>query len=216
MSSKKGFTLTELLLAVSIMAVLVGVSVPKYTQYKAKGRRAECLSMAPGIVKIGSAFKSMHPQSLVPIRIWNGDDSQTSPSGFGGQGTIKFIMITDTKPSVDRNELFYSYGISPGSAFYTPSGVMANYMYPVYDGSRNRLEVVPASGGFLLSDPGNPYNSRDVKVYCYGAIAKTGCENNGAATCFDGVMLTSAGEILSLYDQILSSAGSPVKNEPLY
>jgi type IV pilus assembly protein PilE len=44
MHNKKGFTLTELMITVAVIAILAAIAIPSYTGYMARTRRAEAVS----------------------------------------------------------------------------------------------------------------------------------------------------------------------------
>jgi len=45
-SSERGFTLLELMIAVAVIAVLVGIAMPTYTNYSVRAKVSECIGLA--------------------------------------------------------------------------------------------------------------------------------------------------------------------------
>ena len=61
MKTKKGFTLIELMIAVAVIGILVGVALPAYTQYVTRGKLVEGTSaLSDGRVKMEQFFQD-HP-----------------------------------------------------------------------------------------------------------------------------------------------------------
>ena len=65
-SSRRGFTLLELLTAIAVMAVLVALAVPNYIDAKNKARRAEAPPNVQGILDAMTAYRVVNDEGVAP------------------------------------------------------------------------------------------------------------------------------------------------------
>ena len=76
--STKGFTLIELMIAVAIMAILVALAVPAYSDYIIRSKVAECINgAAPGKLGITEYKQTLGdwPPTLTDAGLLNSGDS---------------------------------------------------------------------------------------------------------------------------------------------
>ncbi len=96
--SNKGFSLMELIIAVSIMAILIAVLVPSYMRYVAKSRRA--VDLANG-EKIGRAFQIAlveYPEANDVYMNWNGSRKLVSVTVNGRKENYYVFNVMTNKP----------------------------------------------------------------------------------------------------------------------
>lgn len=111
MKKKKnyGFSLVELLVVVSIIAVLAGIAIPSYNRYKTKARRAEAHSKIVEIINVQkAAYKN------------RGSYSMWGKKGGGASTELqdKFIAGTRVLTACSAAKLcsYYDYFLHTGSA----------------------------------------------------------------------------------------------------
>jgi type IV pilus assembly protein PilE len=95
---RRGFTLVELMVVVAIIGILAGVAYPNYTEYVARGRRAE-------------AQKALLEASQFMQRWYASRNSFTDGTAGTGptlpnQNTLSTYTLN--KPTVDKDDLTYT------------------------------------------------------------------------------------------------------------
>jgi len=100
MDKRKGFTLVELLVVISIISLLMGILVPALGKVRAKGRRTVCMS---NLQQIGVAFKIYldDNRDIMPAACQY-PSLNTDPNDYGFRPPItRFLM-----PSLKNQEVF--------------------------------------------------------------------------------------------------------------
>ena len=82
--NKKGFTLAELLIVVAIIAVLVAVAIPVFTQQLEKSRDATSVAN----------MRSAYAEAQVAILTGEANGNASAPSTSGGTTTVTERNIT--------------------------------------------------------------------------------------------------------------------------
>jgi type IV pilus assembly protein PilA len=96
---KKGFTLIELMIVVAIIAFLAFVSVPNFTRFLAKSKRAEAYVNLHSIYVAQKAYWAEHGKYSDTLAGLGGVGWQ--PEGYQGGG--------------DKERFYYTYGFGNGS-----------------------------------------------------------------------------------------------------
>jgi prepilin-type N-terminal cleavage/methylation domain-containing protein len=111
----KGFSLIELLVAISIMSVLLAMGTVSYTSAQRKGRdgrrRADMKEIQKALEQYYQNYNSTYPASLA-----SGDTLTVAPAA-GGASAEEYIIPTDPKNDPPY-EYSYSYSVGGGA---TPS-----------------------------------------------------------------------------------------------
>lgn len=104
---RRGFTIVELLVVITIIGLLLALLIPAVQQARSAARRAQCLS---NIRQIGIALHSYHDQHKVlpPFTVWSGPPGEPLGGGRYPVGTIDRV----------------ARGIAPGSE---PDRTFANW-----------------------------------------------------------------------------------------
>lgn len=100
MKTKKGFTLIELMIAVAVIGILVGVALPAYTDYVTRGKLVEGTSaLSDGRVKIEQYFQ----------------DNRTYVGGTAPANTTNFTYVPSNRSTTTYT--ITATGIGSLSAF---------------------------------------------------------------------------------------------------
>ena len=126
-NNKKGFTLAELLIVVAIIAVLVAISIPIFTNQLEKAREATDAS------NIRAAYAEVSADALTE----------------GGTVTSKYVTATQTKDkwqSADagENDNMKIGGQNVGSASTSTGGTNKGWTIS-YDSTNSKVTITPAA-----------------------------------------------------------------------
>ena len=131
-----GFTLTELLVVLGIVAVLTGILIPVIGKVRESARNTDCLSNLREIGKISLLYLADNRNMIVPA----GDESGPSKVEWF-QSYATYLGDTQGKLAYDgRHELFYS---CPSYANNVASGDIKTWL-PGY--AVNRVPGLPDTG----------------------------------------------------------------------
>lgn len=203
--ASRGFTLVELLVVASVIALLVGILLPALGAARAAGRSAVCLSGTRSMAAATLAYAVDHRGSLLPVRSnvpgvgvrwWFG-----LQAGFGA-GVNRPIDLTGSPLSAYTADL--AAGLScpefpfddPGYVpkFATPSahhGYNGGLAQPFLNAPppRRLVEVVDAAGTFVFADavhqeaPGPAFfEPHEVAYRCPGFVTGAGHFRHGGRT----------------------------------
>ncbi|QFU21789.1 prepilin-type N-terminal cleavage/methylation domain-containing protein [Shewanella eurypsychrophilus] len=97
MKKNNGFSLIELMIAVSIMGILAAVIYPSYTEYVAKGGRADGISAVMRVANLQEQFYLDNRQYATDMNDLNlGADPFVTDTGLysvDSTGTTSFIVV---------------------------------------------------------------------------------------------------------------------------
>lgn len=107
-SGKKGFTLIEMLVVISIIALLVAMLLPALTKAREASRRTVCASYVR--------------QFMIGIHIYSNDEDNAVPNGSGHYGSRRNYYARYVFASNRRYDLATKYGMSAIEQWICPSG----------------------------------------------------------------------------------------------
>jgi len=186
MISKKGFSLTELLIVVAVIAVIAGIALPTYRGYRAKSRRAECMGNMAGIMNAARMY--YQKTNTPPCRIGVSEDAvhtTAADCNMIGRRRIKFPIVEIG--AGDIGKLFYTYGVRPASV--NPA---LDKWFPT-PGLNKYGQTINA--GSATSPGANLSASADYVVFCLGRIFTN-------YTRHDEFVLSNRGQIRIFQDNI--------------
>jgi type IV pilus assembly protein PilE len=112
LKSEKGITLIELLIVAVIIAILAGISIPMYTGYMQRARRADAktaLEQLRASQEMRRAERGTYESSLAAIRTtWGG------PPATSGDYTITMVATSTT----------FTGTATPNTSRQTPDGAL--------------------------------------------------------------------------------------------
>jgi prepilin-type N-terminal cleavage/methylation domain-containing protein len=122
----RGFTMVELMIVVSLIAVLAAIAIPGYQKFTAKSRRTE---MYTSMSKVRLYFKNIHdaqgtfstPQTLPPSTASAVNPSAAVPPGRAApwiSGAAGWLDVTGVPEGAIRMRYWYTMGNTDG----TPNG----------------------------------------------------------------------------------------------
>jgi prepilin-type N-terminal cleavage/methylation domain-containing protein/prepilin-type processing-associated H-X9-DG protein len=123
---KSGFTLVELLVVISIIALLLAVLVPSLNQAREQGRKTVCRSNLKGIGTGILIYPNYDPNGTLPPSDYTGKEKETVPKSYDHQPWMAYRAYG---VNVKTNEIrgpfnlarLYAKGICPdGKVFYCP------------------------------------------------------------------------------------------------
>jgi len=203
MLSKKGFSLIEVLVTIGIIAGLAAISVPVYTEHKAKSKRAECTTHMVSIMK--SAIIFMDKTDLAPCRMGTNANLKDKVCGTAGHRQIEFPLKGTL--ATDISKFYYTYSVRPAGT--THSNVTNLYWFPT-PGVGAYGENINMGG--VESTKKDLSATADIVVACNGRII------SGAAN-EDELYLTESGQLMVCSDMILGAtpcSGVGNNGTPLY
>ena len=187
MTGQKGFSLTELLVTVGIMATLAAIAIPRYQGYKEKARRSECMTTAPSIMS--AARVTQVKSSLIPCST----GIVESGSGTCNTATERMARFPMKNPG-DISNFFYTYSVRPA---VTVGLTRADLWFPVPTAAVNKFEqnIVPGS---LKSQALDMSAFGEIAVACGGKITTT-------AAVYDEFVLGGGGHWRMIFDELSST-----------
>jgi type IV pilus assembly protein PilA len=136
---KYGFSLIELMIVISIIAFLAMISVPSFTKYLAKAKRAEAYMQLSSIYAAQKAYWAEHGKYSMQLAGQGGVGWQ--PEGYNGGGS--------------GEKFYYTYGFSgsEGQNYFT--GKLGTSSGSLAKSYANETGFLAVAAGDILSN-GNP------------------------------------------------------------
>lgn len=119
MSSKKGLTLIELLIVISIVAILAAIAVPMYTNYLQRARRADAktsLEQLRASQEMFRAEKGVYSVNVVELRTTYGVPAISGDYTINLNSATVTTYTGEAQPNTARQ-------LSDGSLFINQDGV---------------------------------------------------------------------------------------------
>src|SRR5256885_8598935 len=88
---RAGFSLIELLVSISIIALLTGITLPALSGARAAGRLTSCLSNQRQLVLAWSGYAGNSQDRVMPLAYWTDDDIAAANTVFGTPGSTEEI-----------------------------------------------------------------------------------------------------------------------------
>ncbi|MHB8174838.1 MAG: type IV pilin protein [Nitrospirota bacterium] len=120
-SSKKGFTLIELMIVVAIIGILAAIAIPNFLKYQAKSKQTEAKVNLGAIGTSAEAFRAENDTYVEPA----------NPSQTLGTSTVAGVNSIGWAPQ-GKTRYAYSYG-KPGTVATTASGTSGELLYDATD-----------------------------------------------------------------------------------
>ncbi len=96
----KGFTLIELVIALSIVAILSTIAVTLYTSHIRKARRADAMNTMAAIALAEERYRTTNTQYGTLAQVWGG--VSTSPEGYY---TLSIAGVSGTAYSISAQAI---------------------------------------------------------------------------------------------------------------
>ena len=106
-TAQKGFTLVELMIAIAILVVIVGIAIPAYNGYIREAR-------------LGAARANIEPLRLALESHWL-DNAEYVAGAWNPDGSKSLESTLDWKPDGDKNLFTYNVVLINGGSAYTIS-----------------------------------------------------------------------------------------------
>ena len=104
----QGFTLIELMIVVAIVGILSAIAYPSYTEYIARGHRADArtgLLQAQQWLERASTATGVYPTTLPATFTWANDATKRYTIGFKGTPTTaSYTLIATRKTGAQAND----------------------------------------------------------------------------------------------------------------
>jgi len=209
MNYKKGFSLTELVITMGVIALLAGIAIPQYRGYRAKARRSEALTIASKILRTAEIFYGKTDKAPCSI----GSEMNPAPAQrevlTGNCNVVNELqMIFPVKKILlnDNSKLYYAYQVGPGTG--GGSGTSTYYpRSPKTTANKYGEDWQGYSPPTFSGAPGNICSGIKIVVRATGRISK------GATAVVDELYFLSNGEVFLAKDNI--SDINPAPPEPI-
>ena len=113
---QKGFTLIELMIVVAIVGILSAIAYPSYTEYIARGHRADArtgLLQAQQWLERASTATGVYPTALPATFTWANDTTKRYTIGFqNGNTNAAFTLTAAPKTGPQQNDKCGTYTLS--------------------------------------------------------------------------------------------------------
>lgn len=96
----RGFTLIELMIVVTVVAVLGAIALPSYNEYIRRGHRADAragLLQAQQWLERAATANGVYPTALPAVLTWAGDTSKRYDIGLGQGNTNAAFTLVATR-----------------------------------------------------------------------------------------------------------------------
>jgi type IV pilus assembly protein PilE len=125
-----GFSLIELLIALTVLGILVGIATPSYISYLRESRRADALNSVLSISLAEERYRSSHSTYGTLAQVWGGvtasnqgyytlSISNTSATSYTITATATGNQVNDAVGATSCSSMVYA--MSSGAVTKTPT-----------------------------------------------------------------------------------------------
>lgn len=138
LSSRKGFTLIELMIVIAIIAILAAILVPNFIRARAQGQLTSCKSNLKNIATALEMYSTDHNGQYPKPGDWSSNNSVNRRAASGGLLGAYLKQIPTCAGSGSSNYMYTSthnpdtYTLWCSGAWHNAAGVTATN-YPEYD-----------------------------------------------------------------------------------
>jgi len=170
-----GFSMVELMIALAIAAILIGVGIPSFESFMANSKMAATNNAMVYSVQIA---RSTAMERLVPVGLCKSDDPLNDVPTCNNAASYNdgwFVYADDnpTNGTRDPNEDILHRVEAPGPAFaFTVDAVYENQVYFNDSGASINVAGVPVSGTMIINYSGGE-EVRFLTVSANGRVSTT-------------------------------------------
>lgn len=180
-----GFTLVELIVTLTVLGILTGIAVPRFTDFLRNGRRAAAINELVGSLSLARSEAVRRGAQVVVCKTIDGSVCVSGAGDTWQAGWLVFVNAdADSPPVVDAGEIVLKVRTDQAADYQLrPSINVTNFIAFGADGSALQ------AGSFTYCDNRGTSRARAVVVNAAGRI-RLSADTNG-----DGVEEDDAGAL---------------------
>ena len=185
MKNNKGFSLIEILVAVSIMGILIGVAVPKYNRYTEASQNSvidftlQNIKQAFKMCNMLNGFSGCDSTTKIKKKLTTKNPVESK------NGTTSWCVSSDFKVGGDPVKVCIQFNNSSANKYKTT--LSKRYCYKDQDGTGCTANTYNATCDTIVFDKGQCGSESNPNKYCTDR-GQTGCMPTGATgVCSAGV-----------------------------
>ena len=131
----RGFTLIELMVAVTIFAIISAIAIPLYTQYSQRGFRTELMS---DLMNCAQSLERFNAINFTYVGVIDADADGAADAGAAGPGPIGTDICNPGSVRQGRYAITTTAGVNTYVMSAVPAGAMAGTGNLTLDQAGNR------------------------------------------------------------------------------